>query len=204
MPRPDLRAAAAAWVVTSVLGCYQARLATQSDGEAQSADTTGNGGSGGSSGSGGGNGSIGSGGSGGNKDAGVKADVKADAGKPDTTPADTGPPDPTFFNVYDIVLRSCRRHHTNGCSQGGLNFALPIMDVYTKLLKPSGCGTLAYVEPGDPTRSLLSLILKGTVADCNQEPMPQMTTGLANDKVNGGAEQAALVGAWIAAGAKGP
>jgi hypothetical protein len=182
--------------------------------------TSGKGGSGGSSAKGGSGGDASEGGSPGsggkqNSSGGTQGSSGGTQGSSGGSPGsggsqspDMGSPDmgggsggsgggPTFTTVYNMVLKPGCGCHTGANSPGGLRMQTA-MAGYMALVgvDSMGCTGEKRVTAGDPTKSVLSLILKAAVPNCamRKNTMPKGKALLPKAQVD-------MVDAWIMSGA---
>ncbi len=126
----------------------------------------------------------------------------ADIIESDGGPVDGGPPAPTFALIYNEVLvpagcTSVLCHGTKASSPDQEIFVDPV-SAYDKLVNKASnvkaCQFLPIVLPGEPFKSVLYKKIAPGLVPCGDK-MPIGSDGLA-------AEQAAMIKAWIEAGAK--
>ena len=182
----------------SAIGCPQPTHKKNDGGE----DMTGGDDTGGMTGSTGGamgstGGAMGSTGGSSGADAGSKADSGGGGAAGDAGGGGGGADMTAFTALYTTVIKpKCGP----GCHITGNNGMLMMpnaMAAFTNLVnKPSGCTGIMRVTPGDPTKSVLSLIIKpGGVMGCTARPN-QMPKG----KAPLTAAEITMIDAWI----KGP
>jgi hypothetical protein len=147
------------------------------------------GGKGGTPGEGGKGGTPGSGGGGGSS--------PPDMGTPDTGGGEGGAAGITFMAVYDGVIKPGCGCHTGANSPGGLRMQNAMAGYMALVGVDSACAGQKRVLAGDPTKSVLSLIVKGGVAGCASRgnKMPKGQAALSAAKIK-------MIDDWIMGGAK--